>query len=306
MRAPLPPLVSILAGAFCISFSAVWVKLATVPPAVSAFYRVFFGFCFLALICIWQGEYHPLNRQHLLWGLGCGLLFALDLYCWHASIQYVGPGLATILGNFQVFVLSGVGVLFFRERLHVRFLLALPLALWGLSLLVGGSWLTLGEEYRWGIILGLLTALCYSGFLLILRKLQAEARTFSFFFNLMLVSGASAFFLGIFLGGAHVSFAIPDGKSWISLLALGLLSQTIGWTLISGAMPEIRTSLTGFILLVQPLLSFLWDVLLFHRLTSVINWVGVTITLLALYLGMQSGRRLPETLNSNEQETKYE
>ena len=54
------------------------------------------------------------------------------------------------------------------------------------------------------------------------------------------------------------------------------------------------------------LLSFLWDVLLFHRLTSVINWVGVTITLLALYLGMQSGRRLPETLNSNEQETKYE
>jgi len=306
MGTPLPPLASILAGAFCISFSAVWVKLATVPPAVSAFYRVFFGFCFLLLICIWRGEYHPLNRRHLAWGLGCGLLFALDLYCWHASIQYVGPGLATILGNFQVFILSTVGVLFLRERLHLRFLMALPLALLGLYLLVGGSWRALTEAYRWGIVLGLLTALCYSGFLLILRKLQAEARSFSFFFNLMLVSGASSLFLGIFLGGTQASFTIPDGKSWVSLLALGLLSQTIGWTLISKAMPELRASLTGFILLFQPLLSFLWDVFLFHRPTSVINWVGVTTTLLALYLGMQPRGNSIKTNHPNVRETQNE
>ncbi|MDD2467118.1 MAG: DMT family transporter [Desulfobulbus sp.] len=286
----MPALVSILIGAFCISFSAVWVKLATVLPTVSAFYRVFFGFLFLLLICIQRGEFHPLNRRHLLWGIVCGLLFSLDLYCWHASIQYVGPGLATILGNFQVFVLSGVGVLFLRERLHLRFLLAIALAFVGLYFLVGGDWQALTAEYRWGLVLGLLTALCYSGFLLILRRLQTEARAFSFFFNLMLVSGASSLFLGVFLVRSGASFAIPNGISWLSLLALGLLSQTLGWALIAGGMPKMRASLTGFILLFQPLLSFLWDVLLFHRPTSVINWVGVTGTLLALYLGMQSGR----------------
>lgn len=282
----LSPLVSVLIGAGCISFSAVWVKLTTVPPTVSAFYRVFFGFFFLLAICLARREYHPLRPRQLLWGLLCGLFFALDLYCWHASIQFIGPGLATILANFQVFILAGVGLLFLGERIHLRFLLAVPIALGGLYLLVGNSWQSLGTDYRWGIVYGLLTALCYSGFLLILRKLQQEAPSFSFFFNLMLVSGASALFLGLWLGGTGSSFVIPDRINWMALLCLGLFSQCIGWALIAGGMPRLRASLTGLMLLAQPLLSFVWDVMFFDRPTTLLNWVGVTGTLLALYLGM--------------------
>ena len=282
----LSPLVSVLIGAGCISFSAVWVKLTTVPPTVSAFYRVFFGFFILLAICLWRREYHALGLRQLLWALLCGLFFALDLYCWHASIQFVGPGLATILANFQVFILTGVGLLFLGERIHLRFLLAVPIALGGLYLLVGTSWQSLGTDYRWGLVYGLLTALCYSGFLLILRKLQQEAPSFSFFFNLMLVSGASALFLGLWLGFTGSSFVIPDRINWLALLCLGLFSQTIGWALIAGGMPRLRASLTGLVLLVQPLLSFVWDVVFFDRPTSLLNWVGVTGTLLALYLGM--------------------
>lgn len=282
----LSPLVSVLIGAGCISFSAVWVKLTTVPPTVSAFYRVFFGFFILLAICLARREYHVLGLRQLLWGLLCGLFFALDLYCWHASIQFVGPGLATILANFQVFILTGVGLLFLGERIHLHFLLAVPIALGGLYLLVGSSWQSLGTDYRWGIVYGLLTALCYSGFLLILRKLQQEAPSFSFFFNLMLVSGASALFLGLWLGATNTTFVIPDRTNWLALLSLGLFSQTIGWALIAGGMPRLRASLTGLVLLAQPLLSFIWDISLFDRPTTLVNWVGVTGTLLALYLGM--------------------
>lgn len=290
-RAPWSPVVSILIGAFCISFSAVWVKLATVPAMVSAFYRVFFGFLFLLIICAARGEYHPLKKQHLAWGLLCGLLFALDLSCWHASIRFVGPGLATILGNFQVFIVTGFAILFLQERVRLPFLLAIPIALIGLWLLVGSPWLALGAEYRWGIVLGLLTAVCYSGFLMILRKLQAEAVAHSFFFNLMLISGTTALFLGSFMVITETSFAIPDRISWVALIALGLLSQTVGWSLIADGMPRLRASLTGLVLLFQPLLAFLWDVLLFDRRTTVFNWTGVTITLLALYLGMRAGQK---------------
>ena len=282
----LSPLVSVLIGAGCISFSAVWVKLTTVPPTVSAFYRVFFGFLILLAICLVRREYHALGLRQLLWGLLCGLFFALDLFCWHASIGFVGPGLATILANFQVFILAGAGLLFLGERLQLHFLLAVPIALGGLYLLVGGPWQSLGTDYRWGLVYGLLTALCYSGFLLILRKLQQEAPSFSFFFNLMLVSGASALFLGLWLAGSSTSFVIPDSTNWLALISLGLFSQTIGWALIAGGMPRLRASLTGLVLLMQPLLSFVWDVSLFDRPTTLVNWVGVTGTLLALYLGM--------------------
>ena len=41
--------IRLLTGAVCISFSAVFVKVLSVPPTVSAFYRLLFGGGFLLL-----------------------------------------------------------------------------------------------------------------------------------------------------------------------------------------------------------------------------------------------------------------
>jgi drug/metabolite transporter (DMT)-like permease len=221
----------------------------------------------------------------------CGLLFALDLYCWHASIHFIGPGLATILGNFQVFVLSAAGILFFGEVLHGRFFVAVPLAILGLYLVVGVQWGSLTAEYRTGLFLGLLTALCYSGFLLTLRKIQTDGKHYSFFFALMLISLTCAIFLGIRMVIAGDSFAIPDSVSLISLLNLGFFSQTLGWALIANAMPKIRASFTGLILLLQPTLAFVWDVLFFARPTDLLNWTGIILTLTAIYLGLTASSK---------------
>jgi drug/metabolite transporter (DMT)-like permease len=287
----LSPLILTLSGAFIISFSGVWVKLAAVGPTASAFYRVFFGAGFLLVACLHRSDLQRVEGRQLGWALLCGLLFALDLFCWHASIRFVGPGLATILGNFQVFVLAAIGVLFLGEKVNYRFLLALPIAILGLLLIVGSKWGALTPDYRTGIFLGLMTAVCYSGFLLILRKLQGASGQFSFFFNLMLISAVCALFLGAHMVLVGDSFAIPDRVSLLALLALGLLSQTLGWGLIANAMPRMKTSLTGLVLLFQPALAFIWDVVLFQRPTSLLNWIGVGITLTAIYLGLQGNSR---------------
>lgn len=286
----------VLAGAFIISFSGVWVKLAQVPPTTSAFYRVLFGSFFLLIACLWRRDYMKLSTGRLLLIAACGLLFALDLFCWHASIQYVGPGLATILGNFQVFFLALAGILFFGEKVQPRFLLAIPLAVFGLFLVVGINWSTLSSDYRTGVYLGLLTAICYSGFLLTLRKIQTDGERYSFFFALMLISLSCSMFLGMKMVVTGNSFAIPDPISLFSLVNLGLFSQTLGWALIANAMPKIRASFTGLILLLQPALSFIWDVLFFQRTTSLANWAGVIVTLTAIYMGLTGSRRKEEAM----------
>ena len=283
-------ILQVLLGAFLISFSGVWVKLADVPPTASAFYRVFLGFIFLLIACLWRRDFMKPTAGRLSLIALCGLFFALDLFCWHASIRYIGPGLATILGNFQVFILAMTGILLYGERIRPRFLLAIPLALSGLFLVVGISWNALSADYRTGVYLGLATAVCYSGFLLTLRKIQAEGRSYSFFFALMLISLSSSVFLGGQMLVAGDSFVIPDIKSLLSLVNLGLFSQTVGWALIANAMPRTRASFTGLILLVQPSLAFVWDVLLFRRPTDLLNWAGVIITLTAIYLGLTGSR----------------
>ena len=102
---------------------------------------------------------------------------------------------------------------------------------------------------------------------------------------MMLLSFAAAVFLGLQAVYSGDSFIIPDIQSWTALLLLGLTSQGIGWILISNALPRVRASFAGLILLLQPSLAFIWDVLLFQRPTSAVNWVGVVMAITAIYLG---------------------
>jgi drug/metabolite transporter (DMT)-like permease len=274
------------AGALMISFSGVWVKVSHVPPTISAFYRVLFGGIFLLTAACWKKEIAWQGWQRLRLVLLCGILLTLDLYLWHKSIHFVGPGLATILGNFQVFLLTGLGVLFMGEKVSARFFLAIVMAILGLFLVVGIQWNQLGDQYKTGVYLGLATAVAYTAFLLALRKLQSGQTETITFYGLTLVSFTTAFFLGIEAGYSGDAFIIPDIQSWTALLLLGLTTQGVGWILISNALPRIRASFAGLILLLQPSLAFVWDVLLFQRQTSPVNWIGVIMAITAIYLGM--------------------
>jgi drug/metabolite transporter (DMT)-like permease len=285
------PIVVVLFGACIISFSAVWVNLAGVPPTTSAFYRVFFGFLFLLPITLYSGELKRYNPARTLPILMCGIAFAFDLLFWHTSILYIGPGLATIMGNFQVFLMAACGYFFFKEKLKLRYLIALPLAFTGLFLVVGNRWDSLPASYKLGLFLGIMTAVCYTAYLLLLRRIQSEKNEPTCFTPLMLISLSSAACLAIMILLSGGSFAIPTISAAAYLLCLGLLSQAVGWLLIANALPKIHASLAGLILLLQPSLSFVWDVLFFSRPTSALSWLGAAITLAAIYMGLTGRTR---------------
>jgi len=246
-----------------ISFSAIWVVLADVPPTTSALYRVFFGFLILLVATFWQKEIKIIPAKKLYRVIFCGVIFSLNLLFWHKSIFFIGPGLATVVSNFQVFILAALGILFFGEKLRLRFLISIPTAVFGLFLIVETNWSTLNPGYRTGIYFALMGAICYAGFLMSLRKIQQDQNQLSLFYNLMLISFITTICLALKMVLCKNAFTIPDTSNLIILLSLAFFSQVLGWILISNAMPKIRTSLTGFILLLQPALSFIWDVLFF-------------------------------------------
>jgi drug/metabolite transporter (DMT)-like permease len=272
-------------GAMMISFSGVWVKLAHVTPTASAFYRVLFGGLILLMPALWRQELKWKGMRQLSLAIACGLFLALDLTFYHYSIQYVGPGLGTILPNFEVLILMVVGILFLKEKAQPLFLISIPLAFAGLLMIVGLDWDALGRHYKVGIYYGLAAAFCYAALLLSLRKLQATQQGISIFYVWLIVSFASAAFLSVEIVRTGDTFWIPDWQSLWALMALGLLSQAAGWILITNALPHIQASTSGFVLLMQPALAFVWDVTLFQRPTSVVNWMGVLLALTAIYLG---------------------
>ncbi|MCP4128933.1 MAG: EamA family transporter, partial [Gammaproteobacteria bacterium] len=129
-------ILGVASGAFMISFSSVFVKISDTGPISSGFYRMFFGALALTLVIMIMGRSVTTNRSKLLWAALGGLIFAGDLTTWHHSIQSIGPGLATVLANFQVFVMIGIGMLAMNEQINRRTLLSVGLAIGGLMLLV--------------------------------------------------------------------------------------------------------------------------------------------------------------------------
>ncbi|GAP66014.1 hypothetical protein MBSD_n1316 [Mizugakiibacter sediminis] len=280
---------AMLAGAALISTTSIFVKWAHVPPTVSALYRMLFGGLMLAALLAARRRWRAFGLRELAWLAVPSLAFAVDLMLWHRSIFYVGPGLATLLGNFQVFVMALAGVLFYRERLGLRFVAGVALAMLGLWLLVGVDWGVFAPQYRTGVWFGILTGVAYAVYMLVFRRAQhAGLRADSaqlLALNSLLCAGVLA--LAVLVEGD--GYAIPDAQSWASLLALALFGQVLGWMLIVRAMPRLPASLVGLLLLLQPALSFVLDVLLFARPTGWLDWCGLALSLAGIFIGSARG-----------------
>lgn len=286
-------------GAIIISFSPVFVRVADVDPSAAGFYRMSIGGIALLIYASLRGERLWRGAGPLGFSLLAGLVFAADLRLWHRSIEYVGPGLATILGNFQVFLLAAFGILVHRERPGWRYLVSIPLALLGLFLLVGIDWPELSSQARTGVALGLMTACAYAAYVIVYQKSQRATIRLSPASSLVFIS----FFTAAALGGSGAvegdTFVLPNAHSWAAMIGYGVLCQACGWILISTGLPGIPTSRAGLLLLLQPTLSFIWDIVLFGRPTDRIEWIGAILALGAIYLGSTRRRARPRPQGSD-------
>ena len=279
------PTLRLFVGATMISFSPVWVKLVSVSPTTSGFYRVLIGGVALTLFLIVTRQRLQLSRKVWLILAGSSVFFALDLWFWHRSINYIGPGLSTLLANFQVFFMMIAGVVFLKQMPRPAQVIAVPLALLGLAMIVGLDWNALPEDYRLGVIFGLLTAVTYAAYLLMLRA----SRSLSSFRvptrEMAVISVMCTVMMAVTVFVEGESLVIPTYADLGWLVAYGVLSHCLGWLFIASSLSEVTTVEAGLALLLQPTLSFAWDVLFFGRPMTATELIGATIALAAIYLG---------------------
>ena len=283
--------IQVSTGAVMISFSAVFVNVAHVGPTVAGFYRMLFGGMILGAAALIRRERLWRGFHHFLQVFACSVFFSLDLAFWHRSVYDVGPGLATLLANFQVFFLAGFGILVLGESPTWKRLLSIPLAVAGLYLIVGIDLAELGIRYKTGILFGLISALCYSFYLLLLRRLRPARKGARPLADITLITLFAAGIMGPGAWAQGEGFCIPDLQSWGALLGYGLIPQVLGWVFIASGIGKIDASRAGLLLLLQPTLAFVWDILFFFRPTGLMEVVGALVALFSIYLGTMSQKR---------------
>jgi drug/metabolite transporter (DMT)-like permease len=250
-------------GALCIALSGILVRTSAVSPSTAAVFRCVYALPVLALLAWLEGRrYGPLDRRTVLFSVLAGCFFAADLTFWAHSIEAVGAGLATVLGNLQVVVVGIVAWLLYGERPRPAIVLALPIVIVGVVLIAGvvGS-NPYGSAPILGVVMGLLTALSYAGYLIVVRRGQRDIRRLAGpLFWATLATALSAAIAGVVVGDFD---PVPSWPGHASLIVLALSAQVAGYLLINVSLPRLPSVVTSLLLLVQPVATvFLAMVLL--------------------------------------------
>ena len=181
-----------------------------------------------------------------------------------------------MLGNLQVLIVGVVAWLVFGERPSRAILLAVPIVLAGVVLISGvvgaGAY---GADPALGVVLGVATALCYAGYLLIIRLGGRDPRRPAGPVAVATLStaivGAAA---GLVVGDLDLTPTLAS-LAWLALL--GLTSQSLGYLFISMSLPRLPAVVTSIILLVQPVVTIGLAVVLLNEHPSIAQLAGVVL-----------------------------
>jgi drug/metabolite transporter (DMT)-like permease len=285
------PAVAAVAGAMTIAFSAILVKAAHSSPSTAAVFRCAYAVPLLALLAGFERRrYGPRSRRDLRLSLVAGVFFAADLIFWNHSIDDVGAGLATVLGNLQVVLVGVLAYVILGERAERRVFAAIPVVLIGVVLISGavghGAY---GRDPARGVLFGVLTGLTYSVFILLLRHGNSSlTRPASTLFETTLACAVFCSIAGVAIG--DVSF-VPKWPSHGYLLLLALSSQVLGWLLISISLPRLPAALASVLLTIQPMLAVLLGILIFGESPSAAQFAGVAVLIAGITIATLRPRK---------------
>jgi len=276
-----------LGGAVAISFSPVIYVYSDTNPATGAFFRMLYALPALVLLAYIARRGDSRSTRTRWMAFGAGTILAPDMLSYHSSMIFIGIGIATLLGNSQVIIVTLASWRLFGERPNPAILLSLPVVLAGLVLISGVSDSEpFGADPIKGVIFGTGAAFFYSSFLIVFRYSNRELAPAA---NVQLDATAGAALGLLILGLLPLQSASIDpidlqptwpGHAWLILLAL--VCQVGGWTAIAYALPRLPAAHTSFAILLQPVLTIIWGVLLLDESPSTNQTLGIILVLAAI------------------------
>lgn len=269
------PVITAIAGALTIAFSGIIVRLSHAEPATAATFRCLYAVPFLIPLAVLERRRAPgRSRRSSLLGAAAGVLFTVDLLAWHYAIRDIGAGLSTTLANAQAVVIAIVAWLVLRERVQRTTVAALPVVAVGVLLISGllehGAY---GADPHQGAFLGIVTAVSYASFILLMRAATESARRpVAPLLEATAVAAVASAIGGELLGAIDL---VPSWPSAGWLLLLATTSQVLGWLLIGVSLPRLPAAVGAILLTIQPVGSVILGRLLVDEHPSLLQLVGV-------------------------------
>ena len=271
-------------GGIVVSFAPILYAISNANPLTGAFFRMLYALPFLLLIILFRRAEDSRSRNTRFIALIAGFAFSLDFLGYHSTVDWIGAGIGTLIGNSQVIIVTLMSWWLFGERPNLSILISLPIVMFGLFLISGIlDDDPYGEYPVRGVIAGIFTAIFYSAFLIIYRFANRElAPAVNLQFDSTVGCALGLLILSflplqsIYVEPIDFQPSLPT-HGW--LLALALLSQVTGWLAIAYSLPRLPAAHTSFAILLQPTFTIIWGIIFLSESPSIQQAIGMFLIL---------------------------
>ncbi|AEA47249.1 DMT family transporter [Archaeoglobus veneficus] len=257
---------TVIVGAIMMGSLPVFVRNIDMNPLQLSFFRLFFGFVFLAFILLLMGEKPKLKNPRLVGAIVC--VNTLTVVSYIAAIQLVEAATAALLLYMAPIYVIPLARLT-GEKIHPSSWLALPAG-------VTGLWLMLSpHDFSGGVLFGLISGISYAIYFILMKKARKEMEASHITFAYL---GLASLLLlpALFIEPVSVEGKLP----W--LFGLGLIPTALAFTLFNYGIKYCRVEQAPLFALVEPVAAGFFGYVLFGEVLTGTQLMGAAIILLSV------------------------
>ncbi len=269
-------------GVLSLSTSAIFVRLAHAPSAVTAFFRLLFASLLLLPFLLGSKQ----NRQQVRalspkqWGLAVvsGLLLALHYVLWFESLRYTSVASATVIVTLQPIFSITIGYFVLKERFSRQAIFGCLIAMLG-CLVIGWGDFQISTRSLLGDLMAFLAAGIISIYFFIGQNIRQQLSAVSYSVIGYLSSSA---FLACYAVVEHNDFVGYPRTTWLAFGGLALISTVCGQFVFNWILKWLPATVISVSILGEIIGTCILAYFILHEVISLQQGVGIIVILIGL------------------------
>lgn len=276
-------IISVLFAIASLAGSAMLVRASPIGAVASGGYRLLLAVPMLYVFSVYLSRKHSLQRgfnfrRGIVFAILAGICFGLDLTLFNLSLRKTTAAEANLLTNLVPFVIAPISVIFFKQKISLKFIIPCGLALFALILMNHGDF---SLAHTQGNLLSMSSMIFYAMYWLCIDVASKYIDSGKMMTIVSLCGGITLFIVAMIL---HEKL-IPSGwNGWLWMIMIAFTGQISGQLIITASVKHLSVELSTFLLLTQSLFAGIFAYFFFDEKLTMFQLIGGSILLYSIYL----------------------
>jgi len=275
------PYLALAVGVFCLSFSAIFVRIAGAPGIVTSFYRMTTATVVLIPIILIRSKGKiNFDKRWLLAPLVAGFFTALDHATWSTAVAYTSIANANLINFIAPVWVALVSWIFWKQKLHAWFLIGLAFVITGMTFVFGSN-LLLHPSFSKGDSLALLSSFFFAGYYLTTQKARTRVDALTSTGIIAAVSSVTLLIICLVSNAPLTGF---PSSTWALFIISGLVSQIGGYFCMTYALGHLPASIVSPTMIASPVIAAMLAIPIAGEGLSIFQITGGLLVFAGIYL----------------------